>query len=161
MRPSSVELLERIAEALDQTVLPALADDRWAASVVRSSTTLLLHLAKRVQLEAPVLLADNDDARQVLAALLERLAPPDVAPELAAEIANLVGEQTFIPSHDLAALDTRNRRYQEAMERLLQRRDGQPPDVQEEIRRALRSYFKRRMEREREMYFPSFTGPPF
>ena len=159
MRPGSTELLERIAEALDHTVLPAVADDKWAASVVRSATTLLHHLARRVELEAPFLLADNSDARDVLAGIAQQTGA-GIEAELAAEIELLVGEQTPIAAYDVVALDARNRRYQEAMSQLLER-SADASGRTTEIRRVLRRYFKRRMERERDMYFPAFTGPPF
>jgi hypothetical protein len=161
MRPTSEELLERIAEALDQTVLPAVGDDKWAASVVRSATTLLAHLAKRVPLEAPVLLADNDDARRVLTGIAERFAQSKSS--AAREIETAIGNDTPIDAYDVVALDTRNASYQTVMERLLREhyRDSQVPGAAADMRRELRHYFKRRMDRERDMYFPSFTGPPF
>jgi hypothetical protein len=161
MRPTSVELLERIAEALDQTVLPAVGEDKWAASVVRSATTLLGHLAKRVPLEAPVLLADNDDARAVLTDIAARFASS--GSNAVREIETVIVDDTPIDAYDVVALDTRNATYQRVMERLLREyyRDSQAPGAAADMRRNLRHYFKRRMERERDMYFPSFTGPPF
>ncbi|HTT83651.1 MAG TPA: hypothetical protein VMF67_09215 [Rhizomicrobium sp.] len=159
MKPGSVELLERIAETLDQTVLPALADDKWAASAVRSATTLLHHLAKRIELEAPILLADNSDAKNVLAGIVIHFRA-DMDAEIAGEIDGLIGDAAPIADYDVTALDARNRRYQAAMARLLDR-GAVSSDRGSEIRGELRAYFKRRSERERDMYFPSFTGPPF
>ena len=163
MRPTSVELLERIAEALDQTVLPAVVEDKWAASVVRSATTLLAHLAKRVPLEAPVLLADNDDARGVLAAIARRFAASGSKTGVVGEIEIAIVDDAPIDAYDVVALDARNTTYQSIMERLLREyyRDSQSPGAAADMRRDLRHYFRRRMERERDMYFPSFTGPPF
>jgi hypothetical protein len=162
MRPTSVELIERIAEALDQSVLPAVGDDKWAASVVRSATTLLAHLAKRIPLEAPVLLADNEDAKAVLSGLALRLQDHSPGDETAQELRSL-GDAEPIPVYDAPALDTRNRLYQTAVERLLRSAHERAwtEDINAYVLGEIRQYLKRRMERERDIYFPAFTGPPF
>ncbi|HLY57657.1 MAG TPA: hypothetical protein VKS60_18985 [Stellaceae bacterium] len=85
MRPTSRELIERIAEALTDTVLPAVAHDKWAASTVRSATTLLNHLAERVEREVPVLLADNADAEETLRAVRALVAPQSPSPPFRGE----------------------------------------------------------------------------
>jgi hypothetical protein len=65
MRPTSPELLCSIADALDQQVLPALAD-KWAASTARSASQLLRHLALRVEAEPRLL---RDEASELAVAL--------------------------------------------------------------------------------------------
>src|SRR5258708_12304830 len=72
MRPTTVELLESIAQALEDQVLPVI-QDKWGASTLRSAMQLLRHLALRVPLEAGVLAADNDDARRILTLVNDRL----------------------------------------------------------------------------------------
>ena len=72
MRPTSVELLEGIAQALEDQVLP-LMQDKWGASTLRSAMQLLRHLALRVPFEARILAADNEDVRRVLTLVHDQL----------------------------------------------------------------------------------------
>ena len=72
MRPTSVELLESIAQALEDQVLP-LMQDKWGASTLRSAMQLLRHLALRVPFEARILAADNEDVRRVLTLVHDEL----------------------------------------------------------------------------------------
>jgi hypothetical protein len=163
MRPTSAELIERIAEALDTTVLPAVADDKWASSVVRSATTLLAHLAKRVEREAPILLADNEDARTTIETVAADQTLLSSYPALHRSVLEVLEPTAEVPAFDAVALDARNREYQAVVEQLLRRlHDAAKPDSAEaQIRLSLRAYLKRRMEREKELYFPAFVGPPF
>lgn len=162
MRPSSKDLIERIAGQLTDMVLPAVGDDKWAGSVVRSATTLLNHLAARVEREAPFLLADNEDLRATLGALEQTLGSA-LPPSLSATLTSALNDAAEIPAYDVTALYARNRAYQDLAEKLLRslhapaRTDAAARDGQT----ALRAYLARRLERERDLYFPSFIGPPF
>jgi hypothetical protein len=160
MRPDSSELLEQIARTLDTQVLPAVGDDRWAASALRSAGTLLAHLARRVKLELPILLADNDDAAATLQRIASHPQPESANPAVLAALLDLLAAPACVPAYDVTALEERNRGYQAEMERLLRecRSTGRMPAVHAE----LRAYFKRRTARERDLYFPVFTtGAPF
>lgn len=162
MRPTSRFLIESIAEALETSVLPVIpADDKWSASTVRSAVTLLGHLAKRVELEGGILAADNDDARAVLADIAPQMRlGQDIA--LTADIQAALGLAEPSP-YDVPAMDARNTRYQALFDRLLRDQYGGAwqDDGSQPVRAAIRAYLKRRMARERDMYFPEFTGPPF
>jgi hypothetical protein len=161
MRPSTHELLESIAVALERQVAPVV-EDKWAASVLRSAVQLLGHLAVRTEGEARVLRDDNADARQLLEAIAPKLAVdrPDAAQLRVAVAQALQSEE--VPLCDTADLASRNDSYQSAIELLIRNRDlvrelTRDSSTHEE----LRAYLKRRLAREHHMYFPSFTGPPF
>jgi hypothetical protein len=161
MRPSSRELLEGIAGALERQVAPAILD-KWAASVLRSAVQLLGHLASRVEDEARILEEDNADARRVLTKMASRIAAnrPRVAPLADAVAQALQAEET--PSSDVVRLTERNDAYQAAIEFLVRNRDAsvELPDGAI-VREELHAYLQRRLAREHHLYFPSFTGAPF
>lgn len=69
MHPTNRELLDGIAEALRTRVAPAVGDDAWAASELRSIDALLGMMAARDEHEVNCLVQDNAD----LGALLVRL----------------------------------------------------------------------------------------
>ena len=161
MRPSSRELLEGIAAALDRQVAPAV-EDKWAASVLRSAVQLLGHLAVRVEDEARILEEDNVDAHQVLAAIAARIRDdaPDAA-ALAAPVSDAL-QAGGAPSVDSISLSARNDAYQLAIECLIRHRDElRELTGDERAHEGLRGYLKRRLVREHHLYFPSFTGAPF
>src|SRR5271154_4863269 len=117
MRPTTPELISAIVESLERQVAPNV-QDKWAASALRSATQLLNHLAVRVERESEVLAEDNRDVRQVLEAILPRLAAdPDLAGvRSAVQEALNVSESNL---QDRATLDARNESYQAAVEALL------------------------------------------
>ena len=159
MRPTSVELLEGIAQALEDQVLP-LMQDKWGASTLRSAMQLLRHLALRVPLEARILAADNEDVRGVLTLVhdeLTRIGESDLASSAAAAL----GARAADPL-DVIATDAQNETYLHAVEAIVAARDrlrarGAPP----QIHAALVEYLQRRLERERGMFLPVFLSPPF
>lgn len=160
MRPTSSELIRGIAAALEGTVLPALGEDRWAASTVRSAMTLLAHLAERVRVELPLVLADNEDAADTLQAVVRGPRPAAANPALFAAIADLLAEPAPVSAHDLDVQEALNRRYQALIEKLL--RDCRDAAHMHAIHAELNAYLRRRAERERPLYFPAFTkGAPF
>ena len=160
MRPSSAELLARIAETLELEVMPAVGEDRWAASSLRSATTLLLHLAKRVQQELPILLADNADAAATLQKIAAEPRPEAANPAVFSAVLDTLAKPTAVVEFDLESQELRNREYQAIMDRLL--RECHACAQMQLIHAELRHYFKRRTARERELYFPVFsTGAPF
>jgi hypothetical protein len=161
MQPTARILIERVADALDESVLPSLSHDKWSASTVRSAVTLLRHLAKRVELEAAIIAADTQDAHSVLTGLLPHIRPGEDV-ELGAGIAAILAEPAPA-SFDTPAMDAHNTRYQALFERLLrdQYEGGWTNAEEQKVRGAIRAYLKRRLARERDMYMPEFSGPPF
>jgi hypothetical protein len=162
MQPTSRFLIESTSEALGTVVLPAIsADDKWASSTVRSAMTLLGHLAKRVEMEGGILAADNDDARKVLAEVLPKLRKSDDA-GLKADIETALSSGKDTP-YDVPAMDALNTTYQSLFDSLLRDQyDGAwKDDGSQPVRAVIRAYLKRRLERERNIVFPEFAGPPF
>jgi hypothetical protein len=60
-------------------------------------------------------------------------------------------------------MDALNTTYQSLFDRLLRDQyDGAwADDGSQPVRAAIRAYLKRRLERERDIVFPEFAGPPF
>lgn len=159
MRPTSVELLESIAQALEDQVLPV-TQDKWGASTLRSAMQLLRHLALRVPLEPRILAADNDDVRGVLALARDRLAQLGET-DLAAAAAAALNAGAVDPL-DVVAVDALNETYLRAVETIVAARDRLLPlDAGHMIHRSLTDYLQRRLERERELFLPVFLSPPF
>jgi cell division septum initiation protein DivIVA len=159
MRPTSVELLEGIAQALEDQVLP-LMQDKWGASTLRSAMQLLRHLALRVPFEARFLAADNEDVRRVLTLVHDQLTQIGES-DLASSAAAALGARAADPL-DVIATDAQNETYLRAVEAIVAARDrlrarGAPP----QIHAALVEYLQRRLERERGMFLPVFLSPPF
>ena len=159
MRPTTVELLESIARALENQVLPVV-QDKWGASTVRSALQLLRHLALRVPLEARFLAADTDDARRTLTFVQEALRSCGQA-ELAGAAAAALAVGAPDPL-DVAAADGHNEAYLRAVETIIAARDRlRAAHAPPQIHQALTEYLQRRLEREREMFIPVFLSPPF
>jgi len=159
MRPTSVELLESIAQALEDQVLPVM-QDKWGASTLRSAMQLLRHLALRVPFEARILAADNEDVRRVLTLVHDELTQIGES-DLASTAAAALGARAADPL-DVIATDAQNETYLRAVEAIVAARDrlrarGAPP----RIHAALVEYLQRRLERERGMFLPVFLSPPF
>ncbi len=159
MRPTSVELLESIAQALEDQVLPVM-QDKWGASTLRSAMQLLRHLALRVPLEPRILAADNEDVRRVLALARERLTQLGET-DLAAAAALALDAGPADPL-DVVAVDALNDAYLRAVETIIAARDRlRPLDAGHTIHQSLTDYLQRRLERERDMFLPVFLSAPF
>ena len=83
MKPSTREIIENIIKSLDEVVLPVV-EDKQAASSLRSARTLLDHLARRVEGDADMLLADNADALVVFTTIASRFAGQKAASSIQA-----------------------------------------------------------------------------
>ena len=141
MRPTTPELVDRIAEALRTRVAPAVADQPWVASELRSIDALLALIAARLAHEDTRVAGDNDDLAMVLA-------------ELAAH-----GDGIEVP--DAAALadpEALNLAYRVALERAIHvlHRDGRADDLA-----MVRSYFKRAASRDATVYGVLAGRPSF
>lgn len=159
MRPTSAELLETIAQELEERVLPVL-QDKWGASTVRSAMQLLRHLALRVPLEPRILAADNEDARSVLRFAHLHLVRVE-ATDLAAAAADALNCPDADPL-DVVAADAINETYLRAIETIVAARDrlrliDDPPTIHP----SLVDYLERRLERERGLFLPVFLSAPF
>jgi len=159
MRPTTVELLDSIAQALEEQVLPVV-QDKWGASTLRSAMQLLRHLALRVPLEAGILAADNDDVRRILTLVGDRLSQLGET-ELAAAAAAALSAHSVDPL-DVIAADAVNETYQGAVEMIIAARDRlRTIDTPPQIHQTLVDYLQRRLDRERRMFVPVFLSPPF
>jgi hypothetical protein len=159
MRPTTVELLDSIAQALEEQVLPVV-QDKWGASTLRSAMQLLRHLALRVPLEAGILAADNDDVRRILTLVGDRLSQLGET-DLAAAAAAALSAHSVDPL-DVIAADAVNETYQGAVEMIIAARDRlRTIDTPPQIHRTLVDYLQRRLDRERRMFVPVFLSPPF
>jgi hypothetical protein len=159
MRPTTVELLDSIAQALEEQVLPVIPD-KWGASTLRSAMQLLRHLALRVPLEAGILAADNDDVRRILTLVGDRLSQLGET-DLAAAAAAALSARSVDPL-DVIAADAVNETYQGAVEMIIAARDRlRTIDTPPQIHQTLVDYLQRRLDRERRMFVPVFLSPPF
>src|SRR5271155_1664425 len=159
MRPTSAELLETIAQELEDRVLPVV-QDKWAASTLRSAMQLLRHLALRVPLEPRILAEDNEDARAALMLARDRLTRLGES-ELAAAAAAALHSEAADPL-DVVAADAINERYLRAVETIVAARDRlQPIDDPPTIHQSLVDYLQRRLRREHAMFLPVFLSAPF
>ena len=158
MKPSTREIIENIIKSLDEVVLPVV-EDKQAASSLRSARTLLDHLARRVEGDADMLLADNADALVVFTTIASRFAGQKAASSIQAFLST-GGDES---AQSIATLQVRNEAMQNVMDLALR---GLPPAGAEgadeaAIRAELRAYLGRRLARERDMIFPAFLGTPF
>jgi hypothetical protein len=157
MRPTSAELLEAIAQELEERVLPVV-QDKWGASTLRSATQLLRHLALRVPLEPRILAEDNEDARGALMRAHDRLTQLGES-DLAAAAADALDCRAGDPL-DIVAADAINERYLRAIEPIVAARDRLRP-LDPTIHQSLVDYLRRRLEREHGMFLPVFLSAPF
>jgi cell division septum initiation protein DivIVA len=159
MRPTSAELLETIAQELEDRVLPVV-QDKWAASTLRSAMQLLRHLALRVPLEPRILAEDNKDARAALLLARDRLTRLGES-DLAAAAAAALDSDAADPL-DVAAADAINERYLRAIETIVAARDRlRATDDPPTIHQSLVDYLQRRLQREHPMFLPVFLSAPF
>ena len=123
MRPTTRELVDGIANALERQVSPVV-QDKWAASVLRSAMQLLRHVAVRVEDEARLLVDDNADAARTLEGAVRHLQPGPDSDALRSMIASALQAPAPAP-YDAVQLAEHNERLQAAIEQLL-RRQGAP-----------------------------------
>jgi hypothetical protein len=165
MRPSSKSIIDGISWVLDKRVAPH-ATEAWAASSLRSISGLLKHLSVRVELEGPLLAEDNADLRAVLSDATTRLDGGSLR-ALKSEVAATLEREWRNPGAypTVASLEEENEALNEHVERLIHvlHDDAAPIDAQEraELKSEIADYLKRQRERERPLYVPAFTGPPF
>ena len=168
MRPSTKELLDSIAEALDTRVAPTVTNP-WAASSLRSIGTLLNHLSVRVESELTILAEGNADLREVLADVCDRLggrATPS-RPSMRADLEALLMEMDAGSSEAVATvalLEEASSALNEQLHRLVQvvhdDRDALGGELHGELLASIRGYFARQREREAPLY-EALAGPMF
>lgn len=147
MQPSSRQLIEAIAAAIDDVILPQV-EEKQAASSLRAARTLLEHLAVRVEIEPDIIAADNRDASEALAAMMALLGKPADPVDLGEGFQGAVAA---------------NRTLQERLDAVARALppESAPAGASVEVRALLRDYIDRRHARERPMIFPAFLGTPF
>src|SRR6266850_733991 len=105
MRPTTVELLDSIAQALEDQVLPVV-QDKWGASTLRSAMQLLRHLALRDPLDVIAADALNENylrAVETIIAARDRLRAVDIPPQIHQTLVDYLQRRldrergTFIP----------------------------------------------------------------
>ena len=165
MKPSAREIIEGIAWALDNRVAPH-ATEAWAASSLRSIRGLLQHLAVRVELEGPLLAEDNADMRTLLEGAAARLGERDdawtvLAPDVRSALDRVWRDPAAYPL--VASLAEENEALSALVERLIHalHADGLNDLARAATKAAVREYLARQAERERPLYVPAFTGPPY
>jgi hypothetical protein len=159
VRPTTRELVDGIANALERQVAPAV-QDKWAASVLRSALQLLRHVSVRVEDEARLLAEDNADATRVLEHAMQRLRGRAEFDALHARIVRAL-EIEPVPPHDAVALAERNDVLQSMFEELLRHPEKLGDADGAVALNSAREYLQRRLAREQHWYFPVFNGTPF
>ena len=168
MRPSTKELLDSIAEALETRVAPAVTDP-WAASSLRSISTLLAHLSVRVECELTILAEGNADLREMLAETCARLEgrPTPSTPSLRTDLEALLSGLTAREPGGLAtvaSLEEESGALNEQLERVVrvihEDRAAIGAELYEDLLGTIRNYFARQQEREAPLY-AALAGPMF
>lgn len=168
MRPSTKELLDSIANALDMRVAPTVTDE-WAASSLRSIGTLLAHLSVRVELELTILAEGNADLRAVLGEVCERLdgqstpSHPSIRPDIESLLSRPAPSDPAAVA-TVAALEEESHALNEKLEQLVhvvhRDRESLGETVHGELLASIRGYFARQREREAPLY-AALAGPMF
>lgn len=83
IRPTADDILRSVIATIEDDI--ATSADEYTASLCRSSAQMLRHVAVRLQVEMPALVADTDDLRRVLARLAHDV--PSLAPAISEAIA--------------------------------------------------------------------------
>lgn len=148
---SSDAIIENVAWVLEHEIAPAVEDQAWLASYLRSIRGLLQFIGAHAQMEGPILHDDNVDLR----ALLRRLADSHYNEEIADVLAKYGSAQDgFVGAESLRE---ENRAYREALDRTIPVLHDPPVSP---LLEEVREYLKRSVEREAPMY-AAMTGPPF
>lgn len=168
MRPSTKELLDSIANALDTRVAPTVTDE-WAASSLRSIGTLLAHLSVRVERELSILAEGNTDLRKLLAGVCERLegqstpSNPSIRSDTETLLSGLESREGGAVA-TVAALEEESSALNEQLEQLVhvvhQDRESLGEAAHGELLASIRAYFARQLEREAPLY-AALAGPMF
>ncbi|HJP40771.1 MAG TPA: hypothetical protein QGF35_03590 [Dehalococcoidia bacterium] len=166
MRPSSKEIIDGISWVLNNRVAPH-ATEAWAASSLRSVAGLLKHLSVRVESEGQILSEDNSDLRALLMNVAARLGDGSGTSQWTAEVrASLDKEWRATGSYPtVGSLEEENYALNSHLEKFMHLLHDAGAGIREsettEIEADVGAYLKRQMERERPLYNPPFTGPPF
>ncbi len=156
-RPSSRELIEGIAETLDERVAPVVADQPWPASHLRNIDALLGHLAVRVEREGTILHDDNADARVVLTEVRRLLEMY----ELGEVLTHLWRDEGDYPT--IESLAEENHSLVAAVERVIGLLHDEPERFDAAARQdahdRILAYLHRRIEREAPLYEAFATRP--
>jgi len=168
MKPTATQLIDAARLALEEHVAPE-AKGELAASAIRSVTMILKHLAVRSEIEADILWVEHVALKNLLqdaAHTLENLqhAPGDqLAIRITAQLSGSAVAASEYPS--AALLDEENTALRALLDELLVTilsvPEGSPggEDLQS-LHGRIREHLLAQNRRERDLYFPVFTGPP-
>jgi len=168
MKPTATQLIDAARLALEEHVAPE-AKGELAASAIRSVTMILKHLAVRSEIEADILWTEHTALKNLLqdaARTLENLQQPP-GDRLAGRIADqLSGSAVADADYPSAALlDEENTALRALLDDLLIAILSIPEEApgQEDLHLLhgrIREHLLAQNRRERDLYFPVFTGPP-
>ena len=168
MRPSVKEIIDGMSWALDTRVAPHVTQ-KWAASYLRSIKGLLLHLSERVEKEGELLFNDNQVVRELLKRQLERIADFDdeVWVDLSSEIEEALQKQWRKPEVYLtvASLEEENLCYRRIVDSLIKAVHENGSLLSDEVTNQMHeetvAYLKEKIEKEKDLYDPAFSGRPY
>ena len=168
MRPSVKEIIDGMSWVLDTRVAPHVTQ-KWAESYLRSIKGLLLHLSERVEKEGELLFNDNQVVRELLKRQLERIVDSDdeVWVDLGRETAEALQKQWRKPEVYLtvASLEEENLCYRRIVDSLIkavhENGSSLPAGVTSLIHEETVVYLKEKIEKEKDLYDPAFSGSPY
>jgi len=168
MRPSAKEIIDGMSWVLDTRVAPHVTQ-KWAASYLRSIKGLLLHLSERVEKEGELLFNDNQVVRELLKRQLERIADSneEIWVNLSNNIHDSLQKQWRKPEGypTVASLEEENLCYREILDSLIKaiHESGNllPDEITKQMYMETVAYLKEKIEKEKDLYDPAFSGSPF
>ena len=162
MRPNAVEILRSIGATFDEYLLPEISEP-FARSLALTISNLLRHVTLRVEQEGGMLAAEITDLRDVLG-LTASFASSAGLDEVAAEIRTACEhEPAAIAFVEMSELEDEAMALQWALQHAIRAFDTRRDELAgrdgyQEVRRAIRQYLRRSLEREGTLIVPAFTG---
>jgi hypothetical protein len=159
LRPRSDEILRSVLWSFEEFIVPELSDP-YAISVGHTITNLLRHLALRVELEPPALFAGNAELREVLAAIAAYARAAGLA-GLADDLERTLEATTSASDYpSISRLTDDALALRGALDGAILALQAAPSESAEyvELRRRIREWIGRALDREAEWIVPAFSG---